>query len=58
MRHNSITITFDRYGHLFPSADDASAAALQTYLDAAQAEDDAAEDAASAAETPKAGAAR
>ena len=47
MGHSSITITFDRYGHLFPAAEDASAAALQAYLDAANGEQDAAEDAAS-----------
>jgi integrase len=46
MGHSSITITFDRYGHLFPAAEDASAAALQAYLDAAKVEQDAAEDAA------------
>jgi integrase len=52
MGHSSITITFDRYGHLFPAAEDASAAALQTYLDAAKAERDAAEDAASDSAAP------
>lgn len=46
MGHSSITITFDRYGHLFPAAEEASAAALQRYLDAAKAEEHAAEDAA------------
>jgi integrase len=49
--HSSITITFDRYGHLFPAAEEASAAALQTYLDATKAKQDAAEDAAADANT-------
>ena len=51
MGHSSITITFDRYGHLFPAAEEASAVALQAYLDTAEAERVAAEDAASAGET-------
>jgi integrase len=52
MGHSSITITFDRYGHLFPAAEEDSAAALQTYLDATKAEQDAAEDAAAASNAP------
>jgi hypothetical protein len=52
MGHSSITITFDRYGHLFPAAEDASAVALQTFLDAVEAERDAAEDAATDAAAP------
>lgn len=52
MGHSSITIMFDRYGHLFPAAEQASAAALQAYLDAAEAERVAADDAAMSGEAP------
>jgi integrase len=33
MGHASITITLDRYGHLFPGSEDEAAALLDTYLD-------------------------
>lgn len=33
--HASITITLDRYGHLFPGADSAAAASLDAYLQTA-----------------------
>jgi hypothetical protein len=49
MGHSSITITFDRYGHLVPAAEDASALALQAYLDAVEGERVAAGDAAALA---------
>jgi len=32
MRHSSITVTLDRYGHLMPGSED-EAAALDTYLE-------------------------
>jgi integrase len=32
--HSSITTTYDRYGHLMPAAEAASANRLQRYLDA------------------------
>jgi len=34
MGHASITITLDRYGHLFPGAESAAAASLDAYLQA------------------------
>jgi integrase len=34
MGHSSITITLDRYGHLFPGNEDEAAALLDTYLEA------------------------
>jgi hypothetical protein len=30
--HSSITITLDRYGHLFPGSEDEAAALLDSYL--------------------------
>ena len=33
MGHSSITITLDRYGHLFPGNEDEAAALLDTYLE-------------------------
>jgi hypothetical protein len=33
MGHASITITLDRYGHLFPGAEDEAAALLDAFLD-------------------------
>jgi integrase len=33
MGHSSITITLDRYGHLFPGNEDQAAARLDTYLE-------------------------
>jgi integrase len=38
--HSSITTTFDRYGHLFPGAEQESAQRLQRFLDAAAGEID------------------
>lgn len=35
MGHASITITLDRYGHLFPGAEDAAAGLLDAYLERA-----------------------
>jgi hypothetical protein len=35
MGHSSITITLDRYGHLFPGNEDESAALLDAYLERA-----------------------
>ena len=35
MGHSSITITFDRYGHLFPGNDDEAAELLDAYLERA-----------------------
>jgi integrase len=35
MGHSSITITLDRYGHLFPNALDEDAARLEAYLERA-----------------------
>jgi integrase len=32
--HSSITTTYDRYGHMMPAAEAASANRLQRYLDA------------------------
>jgi hypothetical protein len=32
MGHSSITITFDRYGHLMPGNESEAAALLNTYL--------------------------
>ncbi len=38
MGHASITITLDRYGHLFPGAEDAAAGLLDAYLEWANTE--------------------
>jgi integrase len=38
MGHSSITITFDRYGHLMPGNEDAAAGLLDAFLDAAGAQ--------------------
>jgi integrase len=35
MGHSSITITLDRYGHLFPGSEDEAAALLDAYLERA-----------------------
>jgi integrase len=35
MGHSSITITLDRYGHLFPGSEDEAAALLDSYLERA-----------------------
>jgi integrase len=35
MGHASITITLDRYGHLFPGSEEDAAGLLDSYLDAA-----------------------
>jgi integrase len=35
MGHSSITITYDRYGHLMPGNEDEAAALLDTYLERA-----------------------
>jgi integrase len=35
MGHSSITITYDRYGHLMPGNEDEAAALLDAYLDEA-----------------------
>jgi integrase len=35
MGHASVAFTLDRYGHLFPGAEDEAAGLLDTYLDAA-----------------------
>jgi integrase len=35
MGHSSITITFDRYGHLMPGNEDAAAELLDAYLERA-----------------------
>jgi len=32
MGHASVTITFDRYGHLMPGSEDEAATRLDTYL--------------------------
>jgi hypothetical protein len=34
MGHSSITVTLDRYGHLFPGDEDEAAALLDAYLTA------------------------
>jgi hypothetical protein len=41
--HSSITTTYDRYGHLMPAAEIASANRLQRYLDSGTAAETAAE---------------
>jgi hypothetical protein len=33
MGHSTITITFDRYGHLMPGSEDEARTLLDTYLD-------------------------
>jgi hypothetical protein len=33
MGHSTITITFDRYGHLMPESEDEARALLDSYLD-------------------------
>jgi hypothetical protein len=33
MGHSSVTITYDRYGHLMPGNEDEAAALLDTYLE-------------------------
>ena len=33
MGHASVTITFDRYGHLMPGSEDEAAALLDAYLE-------------------------
>ena len=35
MGHASVTITYDRYGHLMPGNEDEAAVLLDAYLDAA-----------------------
>jgi len=35
MGHSGVSITFDRYGHLFPGNEDEAAALLGAYLDRA-----------------------
>ena len=35
MGHSSITITFDRYGHLMPGSEDEAAELLDAYLERA-----------------------
>jgi hypothetical protein len=35
MGHSSVTITFDRYGHLMPGSEAEAATLLDTYLSAA-----------------------
>ncbi len=37
MDHSSVTITFDRYGHLMPGNEDQAAALLDAYLERADA---------------------
>jgi integrase len=32
MGHSSITVTYDRYGHLFPGSEAEAGAALEAYL--------------------------
>ena len=34
MGHSSVTVTYDRYGHLMPGNEDEAAALLDTYLEA------------------------
>jgi integrase len=36
MGHASVTITYDRYGHLMPGAEDEAAELLDTYLNRAE----------------------
>jgi integrase len=43
MGHASITITYDRYGHLFPGAEDQAADLLDGYLQRARRTGDLAE---------------
>ena len=35
MGHSSVTITIDRYGHLLPGSEEATAAKLDAYLEGA-----------------------
>ncbi len=35
MGHSSVTITYDRYGHLFPGNEEQAAGLLDAYLEAA-----------------------
>jgi hypothetical protein len=40
MGHSSVTITYDRYGHLMPGSEDEAAALLDTYLTAQRERED------------------
>lgn len=36
MGHSSVTITYDRYGHLMPGSEETAAGLLNEYLESAQ----------------------